>query len=110
MVATAALVVATNEALTDPDVQEQVRQMHAKGTPLLEMVDKLNLAGDMTPEIRAVIESLSPDVVAGIRQATLATLDNGGTEMPIDCGITDAQLASGVDVDVVQSTIHVRPS
>jgi hypothetical protein len=114
MVATAPLVVATNDALANPEVQARVREMHAADTPLLDMVDALGLGGDMTPEIRAVIQGLSPDVVAGIRQATLETLDNGGTEIPIDCGITDAELASGVDVDVVQSavgpTICVRAS
>ena len=114
MVAVSELVVATNRALMDPDVQAQVREMHAEDMPLLDMVDALGLGGDMTPDVRAVIQGLSPDVVAGIRHATLETLDNGGTEMPIDCGITDAELASGVDVDVVQSsvvpTICVRAS
>jgi hypothetical protein len=114
MVATAPLVVATNEALANPEVQARVREMHAADTPLLDMVDALGLSDDMTPETRAVIQGLSPDVVAGIRQATLEALDGGRTKMPIDCGITDAELASGVDVDVVQSaagpTIHVRPA
>ena len=114
MVATAPLVVATNDALANPEVQARVREMHAADTPLLDMVDALGLSDDMTPETRGVIQGLSPDVVAGIRQATLEALDGGRTKMPIDCGITDAELASGVDVDVVQSaegpTIHVRPA
>jgi hypothetical protein len=114
MVATAPLVVATNDALANPEVQARVREMHAADTPLLDMVDALGLSDDMTPETRGVIQGLSPDVVAGIRQATLEALDGGRTKMPIDCAITDAELASGVDVDVVQSaagpTIHVRPA
>ncbi len=114
MVLAAALVVATNDALTNPEVQARVREMHAEDIPLLDMVDALGLGDDMTPEIRAVIQGLSPDVVAGIRQATLEALDNGRTEMPLDCAITESEVASGIDVDVVQSavgpTIQVRPS
>jgi hypothetical protein len=78
------LVVATNQALTDSDVQAQVRQMHADDMPLLDMVDALGLGDFMTDEIRAVLQDLSPDVVAGIRQATLDALDAGRTEMPLD--------------------------
>jgi hypothetical protein len=113
---TAPLVVATNQALTSPQVQAQVREMHAEGRPLLEMVDALGLSGNMTPEIRAVLQDLSPDVVASIRQATLDALDNGRTQMPLACGITDAELESGADVNVevvqsaVGSTILVLPS
>jgi hypothetical protein len=111
MVRLHSLVVATNAALTDPEVQARVREMHDEEMPLLDMVDELGLGRDMTPEIRAVIQGLSPDVVAGIRRATLEALDNGGTEMPLDCAITEAEVASGVDVDVVQSAvIRIRPS
>ena len=114
MVLADSLVVATNDALTNPDVQARVREMHAQDMPLLDMVDALGLGDDMSPEIRAVIQGLSPEVVAGIRQATLDALDNGRTEMPLDCDITEAQVASGIDVGVVQSavgpTIKVRAS
>jgi hypothetical protein len=116
MVLIAPIVVATNDALADPEVQARVREMHAEEMPLLDMVDALGLGDDMTPEVRAVIQGLSPDVVAGIRQATLEALDNGRTQMPLDCRITEAELASGVDVDVdvveseVGPTIQVSPS
>jgi hypothetical protein len=112
MVLETRLVVATNDALADPEVQVRVREMHAEDTPLLDMVDALGLGDDMTPEIRAVLQGLSPDVVAGIREATLDALDNGRTEMPLDCDITEAEVvAGGVDVDVVQSAvIRIRPS
>ncbi len=114
MVLADSLVVATNDALTNPEVQARVREMHAADMPLLDMVDALGLGDDMSPEIRAVIQGLSPDVVAGIRQATLDALDNGRTEMPLDCDITEAEVASGIDVDVVRSavgpTIQIRPS
>jgi hypothetical protein len=108
------LVVATNDALADPEVQARVREMHAADTPLLDMVDALGLSGNMTPEIRAVLQGLSPDVVAGIRRATLDALNDGRTEMPLDCDLTEAEVASGIDVDVVQSavgpTIQIRPA
>ncbi len=113
MVAIAPIVQASNEALRDPGVRARVREMHAADTPLLDMVDALDLADEMSPEIRAVIQGLSPDVVASIRQAMLDMLDNDETVMPIECGMSDAELASGVDVDVVQSrarlTVQVRP-
>lgn len=104
------LVIATNDALADPEVQARVREMHAENMPLLDMVHALGLGGDMSAEIRATLQSLSPDVVAGIRRATLAALDSGQTEMPLDCDITEAQVANGIDVDVVQSTIQIRPA
>jgi hypothetical protein len=110
------LVQATNQALTSSQVQAQVREMHAEGRPLLEMVDALGLGGNLTPEIRAVLQDLSPDVIAGIRQATLDALDNGRTQMPLACGITDAELEGDADVNVevvqasVGPTILVLPS
>jgi hypothetical protein len=116
MVRITRLVVATDGALADPDVQAQVRQMHADDTPLLDMVDALGLGDFMTDEIRAVLQDLSPDVVAGIRQATLDALDAGRTEMPLDCDISEDEVNNGVDVqvDVVQSaegpTIQIRPA
>ena len=115
MVLETRLVVATNDALTNPEVQARVREMHAEDTPLLDMVDALGLGDDMTPEIRAALQGLSPDVVAGIRRATLDALDNGRTDMPLDCDITEADVVAGaVDVDVVESeegpTIQIRPS
>lgn len=111
---TAPLVLATNDALRDPEVQARVRQMHAENMPLLDMVDALGLGGDMSAEIRAVLQGLAPDVVAGIRQATLDALNGERTQMPLDCAITDAEVASGIDVYVVQSaegsTIQIRPA
>jgi hypothetical protein len=104
------LVVATNQALTDSDVQAQVRQMHADDMPLLEMVDALGLGGNLTPEIRGVLQDLSPDVVASIRQATLDALDNGRTQMPLACGISDADLESAADVNVEVAQTTVGPT
>jgi hypothetical protein len=116
MVQHAVHVRATNDALADSEKQAQIREMHAQGTPLLEMVDALGLGGTMTAQIREALQDLPPDVVAGIRQATLEALDNGQTQLPIDCTMTEAEEARGVavDVDVFQSedgmTIRVRPS
>ncbi len=110
-----ALVRATNQALADKDFRDCVRAMHVNGYPLVDMVDALGLEDDMTKRIRQIVEELPPDVVRGIRAATIEMLDSRDYEMPLDCSVTDAQLDRGVpvDVDVVPDaggrTIHVRP-
>lgn len=109
------LVMATNQALANPDFRASVRQMHAEGYPLVKMVEALGLEDDMTVRIRDILDGLAPDVVQGIRDATLAMLDSGDYVMPIDCTVTDEELNDGVPVDVEVlpesgiETIHVRP-
>ena len=98
------LVVQTNAALAEPANRDRVREMHAQGLPLVDMVDALGLSGALTPELRATISDLPPDVVEEIRQATLEMLDRGESEMPLDCSVSDADIASGVQVDVVRSS------
>ena len=109
------MVRAANILLEDPSVREQVREMHASGRPLLQMVDDLGLDEDMDPGIRKVLENLSPEVVEGIRQATLEMFDRAdGYAMPLDCTVESDDLTSarGIHVTVKEEhgtkTIHVR--
>jgi hypothetical protein len=110
------LVVAANAALADPAVRDAVREMHEAGAPLVEMVDALGLDDEMTTRVRIIVAELPPPVVAGIRAATVAMLDAGGVDLPLDCSVSQAQLDGGTPVSVdVQSekgvpTIRVRPA
>ena len=89
--------------------------MHAEGYPLVKMVEALGLEDDMTARIREILNGLAPDVVEGIRQATLEMLDSTEYMMPLDCTVTDSELDQGVPVEVEVlpedgvDTIHVRP-
>jgi hypothetical protein len=109
------LVMAANAGLADPNFRASVRQMHAEGYPLVKMVDALGLEEDMTTRIKRILEGLAPDVVEGIRRATLDMLDTTVYEMPLNCTVTDAELEAGVPVHVEvepeqgRPTIHVRP-
>jgi len=67
--------------------------MPADGEPLVQMVDQLGLRDDMTAQVRTIIDGLSPDVVAGIRQSMLAI--DGNVTMPISCTITDSAIEAG---------------
>ena len=109
------LVMAANAALQDPNFRASVRQMHAERYPLVKMVEALGLEDDMTPQIKKILEELPDHVVHGIRRATLQMFDSSIFSMPLDCMVTDAELAAGspVEVEVLseqhQPTIHVRP-
>jgi len=109
------IVIAANQGLLDPNFRDSVRQMHAEGYPLTKMVEALGLDDELIEPVRTLLDNLSPDVVEGIRQATLAMLDTTNYVMPLDCTVTDAELNAGVKAEVevlpengVQ-TIHVRP-
>jgi hypothetical protein len=116
MVPSNALVKAANTALANKDFRDSVRQMHAAGYPLVDMVEALGLDEEMTQRIRQILVELPDDVVAGIRQATLKMLDSGNFVMPLECSVTDPELAEGVPVAVEVGpergveTIHVRPA
>jgi len=114
MVGADELVRSSNAALADPDVRAKVREMHAAGTPLLDMVDQLGLTANMSPEVRTVLGGLSPDEVQGIRDVMVQMLDDDKAVMPIDCGVANVELPNGVDIGVVQSagtpTIQIRAS
>jgi hypothetical protein len=101
---------AVNAALADPDVRASIRQMHAQGYPLVKMVEDLGLEDDMTLRIRQILEDLPPDVVAGIRQATLQMLDGTEYEMPLSCMVSDHELESGVPIEVEVETTQDRPT
>jgi hypothetical protein len=110
------IVLAANRALADPNVRASIRQMHAQRYPLVKMVEELGLDDDMTTRIRQILMGLSPEVVEGIRQATLEMLDGTDFEMPLNCMISESELEAGVPVDVEvqptdgRPTIHVRAS
>ena len=115
MIPSNALVMAANKSLANPDFRDSVRQMHAEGYPLVDMVEALGLEDDMTKRIRQILEDLPADVVDGIRKATIEMLDSSNYVMPLDCTVTDAELTEGIPVDVEvlpedgTETIHVRP-
>jgi hypothetical protein len=111
-----ALVIAANEALTDPTVRDSCRQMLTDAYPLVKMVEALGLEDDLTEPIRRILDGLSAEVATGIRQAVLTMLDGTDYALPLDCNVTEAELEAGIPVDVevipehqVQ-TIHVRPA
>jgi hypothetical protein len=109
-----ALLQAANTALADPNVRERVKQMHADGASLVQMVEALGLDRDLTARIRRILEDLPPDVVAGIRSATLEMLSGTKYAMPVICEMPDSALDAPVTVDVSPEngtpTIHVRPA
>jgi hypothetical protein len=106
------LLIAADAAFADPNFQARVRQMHAEGLPLVEMVEALDLDDAMSARIRSILESLPDDVVAGIRTATLAMLDRGEAAMPVICSVPASDLDQRVSVEVSPEngtpTIHVR--
>ena len=108
------LLIAADAAFADPNFQARVRQMHAEGLPLVEMVEALDLDDAMSARIRSILESLPDDVVAGIRTATLAMLDRGDSALPVICTVPKAGLGQPVAVEVSPEkgtpTIHVRPA
>src|SRR6476660_3717895 len=108
------LLIAANAALADPNFRESVKEMHAGGYPLVQMVEALGLDDEMNDRIRQILEQLSPDVVAGIRAATLDMLQGRNFVMPVICTVPDSGLAQPVAVEVSPEngtpTIHVHPA
>ncbi len=116
MVPSNALVMAANTALSNPDFRDSLRQMHAAGYPLVDMVEALGLEDDLTQRIRQILLDLPADVVAGIRKATLEMLDSGNFVMPLECSVTDSELDQGTPVNIQVApvkgieTIRVQPA
>jgi hypothetical protein len=108
------LLMAANAALGDPNFRERVAQMHAAGASLVQMVEALGLDDEMSGRIRQILEELPPDVVAGIRTATLEMLRGTNYVMPVICTVPDSALSQPVTVAVSPEngtpTIHVRPA
>lgn len=111
-----ALVIAGNQGLKDPDFRSRLRDMHEHKVSLVQIVEQLGLDGDMSPEVRQILEDLSPQVVDDIRKAMLDMLDRQDHTMPLDCTVSQEQLDSGtgVVVQVVTTddrrTVQARPS
>jgi hypothetical protein len=85
---------------SDAAFAQQIREMHGASVPLLDMVDQLGLAGEMSDAVRAIVQRLSATDVSAIRQATLDMLDRGGTDMPVDCNLAQNDIDNGAPVDV----------
>jgi hypothetical protein len=106
------LLIAADAALADPNFRASVRQMHAEGYPLVQMVGALGLDDDMSDRIRQILEGLPDDAIAGIRTATLAMLDSDDYQMPVVCTVPASDLGKPVSVEVSPEkgvpTIHVR--
>ena len=106
------LLIAANAALADPNFRASVRQMHAEGYPLVQMVGALGLDDDMSDRVRRILESMTDEEVAGIRAAVLAMLDGKDYTMPVVCTVAASDLDKPVSVQVSPDkgtpTIHVR--
>jgi hypothetical protein len=89
-----------NQRLPVETFRQQIRELHARNTPLLEMVETLGLAAEMSPAVRGVVAGLSTDDVVAIRQATLEMLDRHENRMPVDCDLSEADIDNGVPVTV----------
>ena len=101
--------------MRQPDVRAQVLEMHAAQTPLSDMCVALGLGDQLTPDVQAILDGLSPETVDGIRQAIVDWVNNGaGDLMPINCTL-DGEIPSApaANVAIVQSggtpTIEVTP-
>ena len=103
-------VTAANRALADPNFRASIRQMHAEGYPLLKMIEALGLEDDMSERIRQIVADLPPEVVADIRQATLAMLDRDEQAMPLTCGLSGVELETGAPINVDVTSVDGRPT
>jgi hypothetical protein len=106
------LLIAADAALTDPNFRASVRQMHAEGYPLVQMVSALGLDDDMSDRVRNILESMSDEEVAAIRAAVLTMLDSKEYSMPVICTVAKSDLDKPVSIQVSPEqgtpTIHVR--
>jgi hypothetical protein len=106
------LLIAANAALADPNFRASVRQMHAEGYPLVQMVGALGLDDDMSDRVRTILEAMSDEEVAAIRAAVLTMLDSSDYTMPVVCTVAATDLDKPVSIEVAQDkgtpTIHVR--
>jgi hypothetical protein len=105
-----------NARLADESFRKRIREMHANQSSLLDMVDALGLAGEMSDAVRGVVAALRPDQIQAIRKATLDMLDRAESEMPLKCRLSQAQIDDGTPVSVAvvddggKATIQVLPA
>jgi hypothetical protein len=108
------IVEAADDGLQQAAFRDQVRAMHAKQTPLVEMADTLGLP--MSAPVRAIVAGLKATEVQEIRRATLEALDRAENKMPIDCTVSWDDINKGDPVAVTvadeqgKATIQVRPT
>jgi ABC-type uncharacterized transport system substrate-binding protein len=105
------LIVAANAALADPNFRASLRQMHAEGYPLIQIVEALGLNDEMNDRVRGILEALPDDVVAGIRTAVVAMLDSTDHTLPVVCTAgSDQPVSVSVAPENGKPTILVRPA
>ena len=80
---TNALVIAVNAQLSDKHFRDSLRTMHDASYPLVKMLEDLGLEEDTSPALQRILATLAPEVVEGIRQATLDMLDRGEQALPV---------------------------
>ncbi len=77
-------------SFADPSNRDQILQWHQEGVSFTDMIDRLGIGG-FDPALRAVIDNLSPEDVAVIREAMVAELERvgpgGAAELPVSCTI-----------------------
>lgn len=95
------LITMVNQRLaSDEAFRQQIRDLHARQAPLIEMVEALNLEGEMSDAVRKIVAGLGPAEVQGIRKATLEMLDRAETQMPVNCNLSQTQIDGGAPVTV----------
>lgn len=95
-----ALITMINARLSDDGFRQQVLAVLATDTSFVDMVEALGLAGEMSDQVRRIVESLPADVVAEIRTAVTETLDRGQSTMPVDCNLSQTEIDRGASVTV----------
>ena len=90
-----------NRKLADDEAfRQQIRDLHARQAPLIEMVEALGLQGQMSDAVRKIVAGLDAAQVEAIRKATLDMLDRSGQQMPVDCNLSQTQIDDGAPVTV----------
>jgi hypothetical protein len=87
------------QAWDEPATRARILEMHARGDSLVAMTDELGLGDALDDDLRAVVDGLSPEEVAVIRDAfvSAATVPAGAAaSFPVDCAVTD--VTGGVHV------------
>jgi hypothetical protein len=89
-----------NARLADDSFRQQVLAVLATDATFVDMVEALGLAGEMSDQVRGIVESLPKDVVAKIRAAVTQTLERGQNTMPVDCNLSQNEIDAGAAVTV----------